>query len=214
MGSWVRSRIRFRLSTWQPNCRLKRLVLLTPNRMSTMGLETPERVHEQAIVVPIVAASDAKLVSTLSIQRLGAVAIGAVVIWLLVASIMLVRLCVAWWKLVHLRRSAIQVDTEIANECYELSRLMKVTAPNICRSPFLPSPCLAGLRKPVILLPDDDFCLSMRNVLIHELAHLRRRDCHWNLLRQLGNKHCLPRCRVFGPSPRVERTPASCQYVA
>lgn len=28
--------------------------------------------------------------------------------------------------------------------------------------------------------------MSMQDVLIHELAHLRRHDCHWNLLRQVA----------------------------
>ena len=51
------------------------------------------------------------------------------------------------------------------------------------RSPYLPSPCLAGIRRPVVLLPEIELSLSIRDVLIHELAHLVRRDCHWNLLR-------------------------------
>ncbi len=38
----------------------------------------------------------------------------------------------------------------------------------------------------MILLPEEDTGLSMRDVLVHELAHLLRRDCHWNLLRQLA----------------------------
>lgn len=166
------------------------------NQVGSIGSQS--HVHQaaavQAIVDSAAMAPDSNPVSALSIQRFGVVAIGAVVIWLLVASIMLVRLCIAWWQLVNLRRGAVQVETEIADECRELSRLMKVTAPQVCRSPYLPSPCLAGLQKPVILLPGDDVCLSMRNVLIHELAHLLRRDCHWNLLRHLATT-----CFFFQP---------------
>jgi protocatechuate 3,4-dioxygenase beta subunit len=37
-----------------------------------------------------------------------------------------------------------------------------------------------------VLLPDAELKLPMRDVLIHELAHLARGDCYWNLLRRIG----------------------------
>ena len=62
---------------------------------------------------------------------------------------------------------------------------MNVGAPSVWRSPFLFSPCLDGLRRPAILLPDD-VTDNLRDTFVHELAHLARRDGLWNLLRRLA----------------------------
>ena len=121
-----------------------------------------------------------------TIRAFGILACLAVVIWCLVAFTLSMRLTSAWWKLWRLKRSATKVEPELHLACEQLSVRMNVTAPDVYRSPFLPSPCLAGLRNPSILLPEDDCQLSMQDVLIHELAHLRRHDCHWNLLRQIA----------------------------
>ncbi len=53
-------------------------------------------------------------------------------------------------------------------------------------SPYLVSPCLAGLWRPAVLLPDAASTLPLRDVLVHELAHLRRRDACWNLVQRLA----------------------------
>ena len=60
---------------------------------------------------------------------------------------------------------------------------MNVASPSVWRSPFLFSPCLDGLRRPAILLPDD-VGENLRETFVHELAHLARRDGLWNLLRR------------------------------
>ncbi|OYV82214.1 MAG: hypothetical protein B7Z73_17260, partial [Planctomycetia bacterium 21-64-5] len=69
--------------------------------------------------------------------------------------------------------------------CRELAALLAVAAPEVRRSPYLASPCLAGLLRPVVLLPETEASLPLRDVLVHELAHLRRRDGWWNLLVRL-----------------------------
>ncbi|OYV93264.1 MAG: hypothetical protein B7Z73_03680, partial [Planctomycetia bacterium 21-64-5] len=69
--------------------------------------------------------------------------------------------------------------------CRELAALLAVAAPEVRRSPYLASPCLAGLLLPVVLLPEAEASLPLRDVLVHELAHLRRRDGWWNLLTRL-----------------------------
>lgn len=52
--------------------------------------------------------------------------------------------------------------------------------------PRLSSPAQVGLRSPSILLPDDvarDFSdQELRQIFLHELAHIQRRDAWWNLL--------------------------------
>jgi TonB family protein len=53
----------------------------------------------------------------------------------------------------------------------------------------LNSPVTFGFREPVILLPQEALhwnALSRQTVLLHELAHIRRRDWLWNCVAQIG----------------------------
>ena len=140
----------------------------------------------------------------LSIHRFGIVALLLSFVWLLIASILLLRLVSAFWKLGRVRRIAIPVQEELRTICHRLSNQMQVTPPRILRSPFLPSPCLTGIWDPAILLPEEDSELSMQDLLVHELAHLRRRDCGWNLLRQVATSLLFFQPLLWLLSRRVE----------
>ena len=135
---------------------------------------------------PEVAAVIPATESIFTIRTFGVFASLAILTWCLIALVLALRLASAWWKLWRLRRGATKVEPALHLACQQLAVRMEVETPEVYRSPFLPSPCLAGLRNPSILLPEDDCGLSMQDVLIHELAHLRRHDCHWNLLRQIA----------------------------
>ena len=102
------------------------------------------------------------------------------------SAVLLARLALAWRRLAHLRHRAVRAESATIQACHELASQFGVSAPEVLRNPLLPSPCLAGLRRPAILLSDSELSLSVRDVLIHEPAHLRRRDCHWNLIRQFA----------------------------
>jgi len=106
--------------------------------------------------------------------------------WLMLSTVMLVRLAIAWRRLVSLRRNGTGGEPMTVRLCRQLASRMGVAEPEVLRSPFLRGPFLVGLCRPAILLPENEFGESVRDTLIHELAHLRRRDCHWNLLQQLA----------------------------
>ncbi|HEX2476327.1 MAG TPA: M56 family metallopeptidase, partial [Lacipirellulaceae bacterium] len=122
--------------------------------------------------------------SVFNVRAFGFVAAAAGALWLAAGGFLLCRLGLAWWKLNCLRRSAWAADGPTLNVCHELAALLDVSPPEVLHSPFLPSPCLAGLRRPAVLLPEAETSLPVRDVLVHELAHLRRHDCWWNLLRR------------------------------
>lgn len=156
---------------------------------STVSPSSPAQVEEPAIEpmdIPEAESPALTAESIFTVKTFGVIASFAALLWCLVAIALCLRLASAWSKLWRLKRSATKVEPELNLVCEQLSVRMKVSAPEIFRSPFLPSPCLAGLHNPSILLPEDDCRLSMQDVLIHELAHLRRHDCHWNLLRQIA----------------------------
>jgi len=102
--------------------------------------------------------------------------------WLLGAAALGIRLWVGHRRMARLRSSAIDAEPDVLALCRDLARRMRLDPPAVLRSPFLCSPCLDGLRRPAILLPEDAQ-ENLRETFIHELAHLERRDGLWNLLR-------------------------------
>jgi beta-lactamase regulating signal transducer with metallopeptidase domain/5-hydroxyisourate hydrolase-like protein (transthyretin family) len=106
-------------------------------------------------------------------------------LWISIAVWLSIRLAEAWWRLAGIRRRAVAADAETMALCRASATKLGVRTPEVLETPFLPSPCLAGIRNPVVLLPEESLTLSLDDVLIHELAHLLRKDCHWNLLRKL-----------------------------
>ena len=104
-------------------------------------------------------------------------------VWLLGAAVMGTRLFAAQRRMTRLRATAVPAEPAAEALCRELASRMGVGTPAVFRSPFLFSPCLDGLRKPVILLPED-IDENLHDTFIHELAHLARRDGWWNLVRR------------------------------
>ncbi len=115
----------------------------------------------------------------------GAMAAGCM-IWLPLSAWFLGRLAMAWFRLGSIRRLAVPAESSTLQICRELSQQIGVDPPAVMHTPFLPSPCLTGLIDPAVLLPEAELTMSLRDVLVHELAHLRRRDVRWNLVRKLA----------------------------
>jgi beta-lactamase regulating signal transducer with metallopeptidase domain len=105
--------------------------------------------------------------------------------WIAVSLCFVARLLTAVRRTSRLRRSAVPADPVAISLCRELAGRMGVPAPAVLRSPFLCGPCLHGIRRPAVLLPEED-AADPRDVLVHELAHLARRDCLWDLIRRLA----------------------------
>jgi beta-lactamase regulating signal transducer with metallopeptidase domain len=120
------------------------------------------------------------------VRSFGLAAAGLAMLWLAVSSVLLLRFALATRQLARIRRSATPVDAAVQQDCRDVARLFALAAPQVLRSPYLASPCLAGWLQPAVLLPEDNPSPAVRDVLIHELAHLRRGDCLWNLVRRLA----------------------------
>ena len=112
---------------------------------------------------------------------LAAMAWGAVSLWLLG------RLLTCRRMLALLYRESPPVGGEPARILAEICHRLGIPRPGLCESSVVRSPFLAGLRRATIYLPVDpepDESL-LRAVLLHELAHLRRRDGAWGLACQV-----------------------------
>ena len=108
-------------------------------------------------------------------------------VWLIVSSVLIFRLAVAWRLAAYLKRTACPADERTIQECRVLAARMGVQSPTVLLSPFIASPLLIGLRRPAILLPEEEKAdAHCREILVHELAHLARGDCFWNFLGRLS----------------------------
>ncbi|AMV37673.1 M56 family metallopeptidase [Planctomyces sp. SH-PL62] len=117
---------------------------------------------------------------------------------------LLARMLVRQGRMRRLRDSAADVEPETQALCEAIARELGVRTPPVRRSPFLSSPCLDGLTRPMILLPEgaDD----PRDAFVHELAHLARRDGWWNLTRRLAEAALWGQPLLWALSRRIEST--------
>jgi hypothetical protein len=83
---------------------------------------------------------------------------------------------------------------------------LKLDPPEVLHNPALSSPCVDGLLRPAILLPEDDATADLRATFVHELAHLARRDCLWNLLRHAASGLLWFQPLLWALSSRIEVT--------
>ena len=107
--------------------------------------------------------------------------------WALGCALLLTRLAVCHgllWRMCA--KAAVLEDPALMERLSALGRRMAVRAPSLRVSDAVSGPVLCGFLRPVILIPHHlSAALSgdrMERVLIHELAHLSRRDCLWSAL--------------------------------
>jgi beta-lactamase regulating signal transducer with metallopeptidase domain/protocatechuate 3,4-dioxygenase beta subunit len=132
---------------------------------------------------PVIAKPVRSIAGLPSWQVLGARSmVAASIVWLFGSIYLGLRLLIGQRGMTRLRDEAVPAEPEAWSLCHQVAEDMNLDAPEVRRSPFLASPCLDGIRRPAILLPDDAED-NLRDTFVHELAHLARRDGLWNLLR-------------------------------
>jgi len=106
--------------------------------------------------------------------------------WGVGVALLAARLALAWYGLVRIIRGSDEAPGRIVGQCRDVAEAIGAPAVRVVFSAEVATPCLAGLWRPVLLLParalgDDD----LRAVLAHELAHARGHDLAWNFVAHL-----------------------------
>jgi len=109
-----------------------------------------------------------------------------VVIWGVLSLYTFIKIAWGCVWIEKLRHRAIRADESTEAVMIDAAKIMNVSPPQIVRSTRIANPFLAGILRPVIFLPVGNFHDSVvsREVIVHELAHLKNRDTLWNLLCQ------------------------------
>lgn len=142
-------------------------------------------------------------------------------LWLLGTTLMLIRTAsslIATREL--LRTPALPDHHPLTNTLRTLAARMRLTGPiRLAESDRIATPCVAGLLRPVILLPitaltnlDES---QLRAILAHELAHIRRKDLLVALLQRIIESILFfnPAALWLGRQLRIERE-ACCDALA
>ncbi len=107
------------------------------------------------------------------------------VAWLAGVVILAGRSTLGAWRLSGLVRRSREAPAWVVDEARAVAARLGVTrGVGVVRSAEVAVPCLAGLARPVLLLPEGQ-CLDsersdLRAILAHELAHARGHDLAWN----------------------------------
>ncbi len=118
------------------------------------------------------------------------IALGAFALWALVATLGVLRIGVGLWQLGKLRRQCEAVnEAELPESPREMVKAFQNVRPvAILRASDSHSPKAVGFFHPAIILPAwllNSTGDELKHVLLHEMAHLRRRDDWTNLLQQV-----------------------------
>ena len=106
------------------------------------------------------------------------------IIWLSVSAFYFIKLLVHFLRIMYIRKNADDTELEVFKESRAIAYRLESEIPLLLKSPHIESPFLTGIFKPAIIFPEG--ITATREVLIHEFAHLVRRDCFWNLLSYIG----------------------------
>jgi beta-lactamase regulating signal transducer with metallopeptidase domain len=111
--------------------------------------------------------------------------------WAIIALAGLVRVVVATFQVRSLRRSSTLVDTQFLSEDMRclIEEAQKLRPVAVLVSERLEVPTAIGFRKAAIILPawllENTPAEELKYILLHELAHLRRRDDWTNLAQKV-----------------------------
>src|SRR6185312_16574086 len=137
------------------------------------------------------ASSGAGLTQRSEITMPGSWALYIFAAWLLVAAAGLLRVGLGFWHLHRLRKSCVPVDVAALDPVLwkTLEEFDSPRSVRLCVSDRLRVPTAIGFTKPLVVIPSwtmqELSAAELNTILLHELAHLQRRDDWTNLVQKI-----------------------------
>ncbi|MBZ5650010.1 MAG: M56 family metallopeptidase [Acidobacteriia bacterium] len=137
------------------------------------------------------ASSGAEFTQPSEITMPGSWALYIFAAWLLMAAAGLLRVGLGFWHLHQLRKSCVPVDVARLDPVLKktLEEFDSPRSVTLCVSDRLRVPTAIGFMKPLVVIPSwtmrELSIAELNTILLHELAHLRRRDDWTNLVQKI-----------------------------
>ncbi len=152
----------------------------------------PHREPPFASVPPVLAAKPAAPADRAVVRRPWEIGTWLMQAWAIGSIALAGRLILAARRLSAIVRRSAEVPEGVVDEFLDVAaRLGGTWGVTVRRSAEVGAPCLAGVFRPIILLPDlagASFSRAdLRAILAHELAHARGHDLAWNLAAHLAS---------------------------
>lgn len=153
-------------------------VLLAIAGLPLIGASVPRQILSGTLTRPAITVPE-----SLALYLFGA--------WALIAGFSLFRLVKAVWHLHVLRKSCTQLDSSALEPILQgtLRHYRMKRSAELCTSEQVKVPTAIGLMKPAVVIPrwilEELSAPELNQILLHELAHLRRRDDWTNLIQQI-----------------------------
>ncbi|QDT92221.1 M56 family metallopeptidase [Gimesia algae] len=127
-------------------------------------------------------------------------------IWVTGAGFFLTKLLLACHQVSQLCRNSQPAEAAVQELCRKTSKTLSLNPPQVKIAASVHSPCLIGIWNPVILLPEQKTLTEpvLRDIFLHELAHLARRDCLFHLLARIATAILFFQPLVWRLSRRLE----------
>jgi beta-lactamase regulating signal transducer with metallopeptidase domain len=183
-----------------------------PSENSSTTHDAAAAMMLQRGATPNASAASPNGIASSAIMRTGVTALiyrAVLIVWLTTALCLL-----GWLLLCHLIILRLRLTSDSINEGQAWDLLQqfcterKIAAPALLTHRRVSSPLLCGLWKPAILLPSgyehDYDAMALRAVLLHELAHLQRRDLHWNFISRILGALLWPQPLIWALHRRQE----------
>jgi len=123
--------------------------------------------------------------ATADVKSLWSVSLLVSLAWAAICGGLLARLARGIFRVEVLRAAATPAPGGTARFCEGIAKAMGIAPPAVFSCAAVKSPCVIGIRNPLVLLPPENNARAgqaLQCVLIHELAHIARRDCLWMVL--------------------------------
>jgi beta-lactamase regulating signal transducer with metallopeptidase domain/TolA-binding protein len=106
------------------------------------------------------------------------------VFWGISAFIILLKLLSVFLYLIYICITAKKAAPSVRKEVDRISETLGIKSPVVLQGNFSGSPFVAFFLKPVLFIPEG--IEPDKSILIHEIAHIVRKDCLWKFLCNIG----------------------------
>lgn len=108
--------------------------------------------------------------------------------WTFMSILLVIRMISAFVYLIYHELTSHPASRQVMDSCNTLAGILEIKTPRVLYHDNIRCTFTWGHFRPVILIPSVEHRIAMntQEVLLHEIAHIRRHDFLWNLLAQLA----------------------------